>query len=40
MFTMLTFLSVKLKNMQILKDVRALKKHLLVRVKGNDSDDK
>lgn len=37
---MLTFLSVKLKNTQILKDVRALKKYLLVKVKGNDSDNK
>lgn len=36
----LTFLLVKLTNMQIIKDVRALKKHLVTKVKSNDNDDK
>ena len=36
----LTFLLVKLTNMQIIKDVRTLKKHLVTKVKSNDNDDK
>lgn len=40
LYSTLTFLLVKLTNMQIIKDVRALKKHLLTKVKSNDNDDK
>lgn len=40
LYSMLTFLPVKLTNMQIIKDVRALKKHLVTKVKSNDNDDK